>query len=144
MESWRRPSVGGGEDKDERVDPERLGSIARARRKKRRRPSSDLLREASIIGGEWRRPRLCRGHGAAPRVSAAGVKRRGRRSRWSRGSSLTSLGGQGTRGAAVEATGGHGHGASDPPVATVTMVLTGEAHCQGFVFFPVFRNSSRL
>ena len=37
--SRRLSSVGGGEDEEEHGDPERPGSIARARRKKGRRPS---------------------------------------------------------------------------------------------------------
>ena len=45
---------------------------------------------------------------------------------------------------AGDATVGRGHGASVPPVATVMRVLTGEAHCQGFLLFQFSRKTSRV
>ena len=61
-----------------------------------------------------------------------GKKKEGRRGRWSRGSLLASKGGQGARGAAVEAVVGRGHGDRDPTVATGTMELTGGSPLSGF------------
>ena len=61
-----------------------------------------------------------------------GKKKEGEESKWTRAASLTSKGGQGARGAAVEAVVGRGHGDRDPTVATGTMELTGGSPLSGF------------
>ena len=79
----------------------------------------------------------------AARVSATG-KKEGEEEQVVAGSLFILQGGPWSEGAVVEAVVGRGHGARDPPVATVTKVLTGEAHCQGFILFPFSRKTSRV
>ena len=84
---------------------------------------------------------------ARVRVLQEGEKE-GRRSSKSRGVSLSSMGGQGSEGAAVEAMVGHSHDASDSTVAPGRRRegerLTGGSLCQGFFLFCFSRISSRL
>ena len=77
------------------------------------------------------------------RVSCTGGKE-GEEEQHVVGGLLTLQGGQSAREQRGEGTVGRGHGASVPPVATVTMVLTGEAHCQGFLLFQFSRKTSRV
>ena len=96
-------------------------------------------------GGSGRRrcgggARLCRGHGAGRLGFRQGKKRRERRSSEARGSSLSSRGGPGAREPRWRAWRHGGNGNSVPPVATVTMELTGGDPLSESSPFLVFQN----
>ena len=104
-------------------------------------PLADLLRRVSNVGGGRRRTARSRpsarlGLGFLPRE-----KKEAERSKWPRGVSVCLQGGPGTRGGAVE---GMVTRRKAAPVFPVTKVLTGEAHCQGFVLFKFPRKTSRV
>ena len=111
-------------------------------------PQADLLRVACIDGDKRRRPRLSCGHGAGLGFAAQEGQKEGRRSKWSRGCSLSTRWGARREGAAVEAVVRRGHGASDTTVAPGRRReeerLTGGSPCQGFPLFQFFRNSSKI
>ena len=76
--TWRRPSVGGGEEEDDGGDPGLPSSIPSTRRTRTARPSKWRLQ---LVPGRlqstamWRRAQLGHGHGgAAARVAARGEK----------------------------------------------------------------------
>ena len=102
-------------------------------------PRLDPLLVAGIDGGVRRRTARSRPWRSARVRVPAEREKGGGREQVVEGVSFILQGGQGARGAAVEAVVGRGHGARVSPVATVTM-LTGGNPLSGFSPFSHFQN----